>query len=358
MMKTLLIKSAALLLVGIMLLGIAGCSAVTQKLDGFFKEETKTPDHQDDTPEIEMPSRAKETYTILVTTEAVTEGELDHVMLVSFNTASPSVSILQLPTDLYLHISERSVGGLFTASYNDAIADGQSEQESAAAASEAVIDVLAVGFNTPIDYYINFSSEQLEGLVNILGGVEMTLPFAIGTIPAGKHTLSGSQVIEFLSYNRFSDLSQALLDARKLMTAAIFNQAKETVETEMLSLFVMELRTQMTTNIPTEGGEDIFFVRKWLQTPLDAMKIANLSTQMVYVSSNGCRVLFKDNTLKQMNTLLALYEEELTAEQFDPKFVFVDYSSDVAKVAYNLSTDLPTVYDAKGLMQGSLILSR
>lgn len=358
-MKKLLIRSIAFLMMGIMLLGGAGCAAITEQLDGIFKEETKSPDKdQQNEPEIEMPARKKETYTFLIMSEAVEEAVLDQVMLVSFNTAETSISVLQLPTDLYLHISEQSIEGLFKKRYETSINDGHTQKEAAETASEAVVDVLSNGFYTPIDYYINFSPSQMIGLVNTLGGVKMTLPFAIGSLKVGSQLLTGSQAMEFLAFDRYSSMPQGYMDARKIFLAAISNQARETVESEMLSLFVMELRSTMTTNIPSGGGEDIFFVRKWLQTAPEALKVSNLSTQVVYISSTACRVLLKENTLQQMNEVLAIYEEELTEEQFDPRYVFVDYSSDITKTVYHSSAVLPTTYTAKQLLEGTLVLKK
>lgn len=358
-MKKLLVRSALLLMMAALLLGCMGCAAVTDQLDTIFKETAETTDRDLQTePEIEMPAKVKETYTFLITTEAVEASQLDHVMLVSFNTTAPSISILQLPTDLYLHVTEQSAEGLFKKRYEDSVADGLTEKEAATIASEALLDVLSTGFNTPIDYYINFSASQLAGLVNTLGGVELTVPFTMGSLSIGKQTLNGSQVLEYLAYDAYSSMPQSYMDARKLLTAAVFDQARETVESEMLSLFVMELRTTMTTNIPSEGGEDIFFVRKWLQTDLEAFKISNLSTQIVYITSSSSRVLLESNTLKQMNELMKIYEEELTAEQFDPRYVFVDYSSDVAKAVYNSAASLPATYTAKQLFEGALTLNK
>lgn len=358
-MKRLMIKSAALLVMIAMLMGSAGCAAITEKLDSFFKEGEATADPSQLTePEIEMPAKVKETYTFLLLTEATDDSLIDHVMLLSFNTATPSISLLQLPTDLYLHISEQSIEGLFQKRYDAALADGHTEKESAQTASEAVVDVLSSGFHTPIDYYIHFSAAQFAGLVNTLGGIDLTIPFTMGSLKAGEQTLSGEQAVEYLAFKEYSDLPQTYYDAGKLITTAVFNEAKETVESEMLSLFVMELRTLMTTNVPSEGGEDIFFVRKWLQTDTSAFRIANLSTQVVYISSSACRVLLEGNTITQMNELLRIYEEALTADQFDPRHVFVDYSSNVAKAVYNSSATLPTTYTAKQLLDGKLTLKK
>lgn len=359
MMNKLLIRSIALLLIAVMMLGMVGCAAVTQQLDSIFRKETTAP--QDDIqaePEIEMPARAKETYTILLLTEAVENGRLDNLMLISFNTATPELSILQLPTDLYLHIAEFSAEGLFKQRYEASIADGHTEKDSVATAAEAVVEVLSSGFNTPIDYYINFTGAQLSALVNTLGGIKMAVPFTMGSLSTGTQTLSGSQVLEFLAYEQYSDMPQTYMDARKLLTAAISSRVRDAVETEMLSLFVLELRSEMVTNIPSEGGEDIFFVRKWLQTAPTAFRIANISTQLVYINSTACRVLIEGNTLTQMNELLGLYDGELNDEQFDPKYVFVDYSSDVAKAVYNSSAVLPSSYTARQLLDGALVLRK
>lgn len=358
-MNKLLIRSASLLLIAVMMITMVGCAAITEGLDGIFKEETAAVDDTlQQEPEIEMPTRTKENYTILILTEAVEKAKLDNAMLVSFNTAKPSISILQLPTDLYLHISELSMEGLFKQRYDDSVSDGHSDKEAAADAAEAVVDVLSSGFYTPIDYYINFSSAQLAELVNVLGGVKLNLPFAIGSLAMGTQMLSGSQALEFLAFDGYSEMPDTYMDARKLLTAAIFEQARETVEADMLSLFVMELRAAMTTDIPSSGGEDIFFVRKWLQTEPAEVKIASASTQAVYISSASCRVLLKSNTLTQMNELLGLYEEELTPEQFDPRHVFVDNSSDVSRAVYNSSASLPTTYTARQLLDGTLVLKK
>lgn len=360
-MKKLLIRSAALVMTAVLLLCCMGCAAVTEKLDAIFKEGTETTGQDLQTePEIEMPPKVKETYTFLITTQAVEASKPDHVMLVTFRTAVPSISILQLPTDLYLHVSEQSVEGLFQKRYEASVKDGHTEKEAAAAASEALADVLATGFNTPIDYYINFSASQLAGLVNTLGGVEMTVPFTMGGLSIGRQTLNGSQALEYLAYDAYSSMPQSYMDARKLLTAAIFDRVKEMVKSENLSLFVGELRSTMTTNLPPSenGGEDIFFVRKWLQTDPDAFRISNLSTQIVYITSSASRVLLEGNTVKQMNELMEIYEEDLTAEQFDPRYVFVDYSSDVAKAVYNSTASMPATYTAKQLFEGALTLNK
>lgn len=356
-MKRLMIKSAALLVLIATLVGCVGCAAITDKLDSIFREETTAVDPSRLTePEIEMPAKVKETYTFLIMVEATDDSVLDRALLLSFNTALPSVAALQLPTDLYLHISEQSIEGLFQNRYDAALAAGQTEKESAQAASESLVDVLSSGFHTPIDYYIHFTAAQFAGLVNTLGGVELTIPFTMGSLRPGAQTLGGEQAVEYLAHDSYSE--QSYYDAGKLMTTAIFSEAKEKVESEMLSLFVMELRTLMTTNIPSDGGEDIFFVRKWLQTDLKEFRIANLSTQVVYISSSACRVLLEGNTVTQMNELLKIYEEELNADQFDPRYVFVDYSSKVAKAVYNSYAELPTIYTAKQISDGMLTLKK
>lgn len=359
-MNKVLVKSAAFLMMLAMLLGCIGCGTVTDKLDSFFKEETESPNQgaQEEAP-IEMPAKTKENYTILILTEAVEASELDNVMLLSFNTAKPSISVLQLPTDLFLHVSERSVEGLFKARYDRAINDGKTEKEAATEASEALVDVLSTGFNAPINYYINFSATQLAAFINTLGGVQMDLPFSMGGLKMGAQTLKGNQALEYLAYDSYSQMPQSYLDARKLLTVSIFNKAIDSVDAEMLSLFVMELRTVMTTNIPSAGGEDIFFVRKWLQTKPEAFKIANVSTQTVYIASEASRVLQESSALTQMNELLGIYEEELTQAQFDPRFVFVDYSNDVVKSVYgSTAPKQPTTYTAQQILSGRLVLKK
>lgn len=359
MMKNLLFRSAVLLLIGTMLFGTVGCAAITEGLDSIFKTETQPPDDDDQgLTELTLPPRVKETYTFLIMSEAAEASVLDHVMLISFNTAAPSIAALQIPTDLYLRMAEQSLEGLFQKRYESAVEEGLTVKEAVASASEAVMSVLSSGFNSTIDYYVNFSSAQLSGLVNTLGGVELTVPFTMGGLTAGKKTLNGNQVIEYLSFDDYSNMPQTHMDARKNFVAALHERARTTVDSEILSLFVMDLRTQMTTNIPSDSGEDIFFVRKWLQTAPEDFKIANIATQQVLIGSTPCRFMYESNALVQMNELLAIYEEDMTAELFDPQHVFIDYSSDVAKAVYDGATSRQPIYTVKQLLDGALLIKR
>ena len=116
------------------------------------------------------------------------------------------------------------------------------------------------------------------------------------------------------------------------------------VTAENLSLFSMEARGMMTTDIPNTGGEDIFFLRKFLRTEPADFAITYLTAQKIYFNGKQTLVMLKENARRQLNEQMLVYEEALSDPQFDPSGVFVDHANQMVAAVYTSSAPLPTLH--------------
>ena len=121
----------------------------------------------------------------------------DSMMVVSLDQETKDVAMLSLPRDL-LTKGTCTATGKINEAYWCANQDGTNEAAGAAAAEEAVGEVLGIDFQ----YYVHMNWGALETLVNDLGGVQVTLDEDIQDtwtntyIKAGETvTLDGSQAL-------------------------------------------------------------------------------------------------------------------------------------------------------------------
>lgn len=338
-----------LVLVLAALLMLSGCGRVAAALDQHFPEASVTEDTQP--LEDPLPDRVGRTYVILLTTQLTADDALSTVSLLTFQTADQSIHWLELPAALYVRAAGNTLGGSFTRAYQSELAKESGTSVSATnAAVAAVRNLLNTGFSISIDFSVNFDREQFAAFLKTLGNVPVNLPSAMGGLKAGSHTLNASDAADFLLYDRYNDPVEGQFEARRYFVASLRQQACKTLNLDQLSLVAMDLRGKMTTDIPNQGGQDMFFLRHFLKTESNMFTVTNISTQSVYYHGAEYRVLLKDNTRRQLNLQMQLYEEELTAEQFDPSGVFVDPSNQIMHTVYNSASVLPRVYSLTELL--------
>lgn len=345
-------RSVPALIAGLLafLLTLTGCARVTEELDQRFPQESAV-EGDDTVVEDPLPDRVGRTYTVLLTTQLKDAETLTGVSLLTFRTAEGSVHWLELPAELFVHASGNSLQGHYANAYRLEMAKESGTTVSALDAGIAALrKLLSTGFNIPIDYSVNLDADQFADLMKSVGNVPITLSEGLGGLAAGDHTLTASAAVDFLTYNRYPDPAAGQLNAHIQFAAAFWQQARTVITAENLSLYSMELRSQMTTDIPNTGGEDMFFLRRFLRAGVEAFTITHATTQSVYYSGTQCRVLVKENALRQLNEQMLVYEDELTDAQFDPSGVFVDFSNDLVETVYTTATPLPTLYTMAELL--------
>ncbi len=348
MMKKYLLLWVTVLLA--LLIPLSGCQSVTDALDQHFSEP---PHNEEDDPSlnVELPDRTGRTYTVLLTTQLESADTLTTVSLLTFRTAEESVHWLSLPTTLYVRSAGNHLEGSFKRAYQNELTSESGTTVSATAAGVASIrSLLETGFSIPIDYSINLDGEQFGQLIGTLNNIPLQLYQETGGLSAGEHTLTAESAKRFLLYDGYKDPVEGQYEARRCFAAALKRQVSKIIGNDNLSLYSMELRGEMTTDIPNKGGEDIFFLRRFMKAKDENFCITHISTQNIYYSGIQCRVLVKSNALRQLNEQMMIYEDELTAAQFDPSGVFADFSNQLMQTAYTSSSELPRLYTVTELL--------
>lgn len=341
MKKTLLVCLSLLLIAAV----LSGCAEVTKKLDQIFPENSEVTTVTDDPDAIPMPERTGRVYTVLVATRAETDLSMTTLSLLTFDTAVKSVHWLQMPTNLFVHTADTTLDGVFSSTYRNQLATpGNSEAESTHVAMQAVRDLLSKGMNIPIDYYVSFDPDQLASLVTTLQGIPVALNTPTGGFGEGEIKMEAKDVRRFLSYNGYAEATQEKLEARRIFSTALWKRAVEIITPENLTLYASQLRLQMITDIPVNGGEDIFFWRRFLQADPAAVEITRLSTQSIYYNNVSCQVLNRINTLRQLNEQMGVYGEALADALFDAERIFVDDNNALIRTVYQANSPLPEVY--------------
>ncbi len=164
-------------------------------------------------------------YRVLVLGKDDAASLTDVMMLASFDLENETLSVMQIPRDTYLAYT--------TADYkkiNGALASLGSEK--------ALCNFLENVLGVSIDGYVSFDLDFVEDAVDMLGGVEVDVPFDMDYddpyqdlsihLKKGTQTLSGKEATHFVRY-RASYLRGDLgrMDAQKLFAASFFKAFAE-----------------------------------------------------------------------------------------------------------------------------------
>ena len=347
MKKHYLFGTVAILLA--MLLLLSGCGAVTEVLDEHFPEEALPEEDQTAGP---LPDREGRTYVVLLTTQLESDGMLSTVSLLTFQTAEESIHWLALPSALYIRSAGNTLEGSYQRAYQTELSKESGTGVSATQAGvQTVRELLETGLAIPIDYSINLDKEQFGALLSTLQELPMTLYEASGGLEAGEYTLSAQDAISFLRYDQYDEPTDGQLTARRYLTAALRQRAVEMLDMDKLSLHAMELRGEMTTDIPSDSGQDVFFLRRFLTAKNDDFALTYVGTQSVFYHNARYRVLSKENTRRQINEQMCVYEKDLGEAHFDPSGVFWDPSSRVMQTVYSSAPMMPALYTLTAILE-------
>ena len=192
-------------------------------------------------------SEAGEIYNVLLLGKDDAAGLCDSIMLVSINTKSNDMNLLQIPRDTYFNISDSSYKKI-----NGALRALGSAEKFA----KSLEDALGI----KIHYYLSIGTEAVKKIIDAVGGVELNIPYDMDYddpyqglsihLSSGVHHLSGEEALGFLRYRSgyvSGDIGR--LDAQKLFLNALVDKlAKMKDVTAYFTLF-KTVRSLCETNI-------------------------------------------------------------------------------------------------------------
>jgi len=264
----------------------------------------------------------------------------DAMMIASYDFDNESLNILSVPRDTKVYVTNRKL----TRKINEvhAMSKGGGEIMGPLASVEAVSALTGI----PINYYVEFSFEAIDNMMEILGPVTFDVPDIEGRgrgmnyddpaqdlhihLKPGVQELSGNQVQQFLRYRKSNDgtvdgsdtsrvarqqeFLKALLEQKvnlSLIVKApdIFNQIKKDIKTNFSAGEVAKYATHLLKLTPDKintyslPGEDKYVGGGWYFVP-DMEAVADLIENTFGFDASGID-----------------YKLEITGEKYTPKQV-------------------------------------
>lgn len=138
----------------------------------------------------------------------------DAIMVASYDVNEGEVSLLSIPRDTKVYITDKKITRKINAVHALSSSDQKGKILGVQASAEAVTQLTGI----PINYYIEFSFLSIDRLFDSLGGVEYDVPDVEGKgrgmnyddpyqnlhihLKPGMQTLTGNQVQQFLRYRK------------------------------------------------------------------------------------------------------------------------------------------------------------
>jgi len=180
-----------------------------------------TPDFSDG---LDLPQIVEGQYTILFL--GFDEESLNHDVnwIVQFDIAKATLNILQIPRDTFM-----GADGTYAVPSTGKFNSVYRENSSGGSPIQSVVNAVQDNFGIPIDAYITTNCFDIVDMVDLVGGIPITLDQqmmyeADKIIPAGYSVLSGEQAEWFVRYRRtFKDEGDIgrVKNQRKFLAAAM-----------------------------------------------------------------------------------------------------------------------------------------
>ena len=158
-----------------------------------------TPTNQEDTPVSIPKEEQKDRVNILLLGSDARGNEAsrtDTMLLISADTKTKHVSIISIPRDTRVNLPGIGLTKITHANAMGEVKGGV--HEGTLAAVQAASNLLGVTVND----YVKINFEGFQKIVDAVGGIDVTLPQAVGNIKAGNQHLNGDMALQ-LARNRY-----------------------------------------------------------------------------------------------------------------------------------------------------------
>ncbi|MDR0917845.1 MAG: LCP family protein [Oscillospiraceae bacterium] len=268
----------------------------------------------------------------------------DVLMLVSLNTETNAVNILQIPRDSYM-------GDWSTGKINSAYAFGKKPNSV-----QNIIDEINQEFQLPVTHYMSIGLDKFADVVDAVGGIEVNVPVTIPsdgyypTIYAGEQKLYG-RAAEWLVRHR-SSYPQADIGREKMQRvflAACMQKAKELGIDEVVDI-LPEVYGDFKTDMNTE--ELIKLAKVFIKVDMENVQCFMLPGEAVwerdiaYENTNyynySVYSIHKEDTANLLNMHFRPFQNPVPAENLS---IFEIVKPQDYKVHYSVDEDSKTFED-------------
>ena len=249
------------------------------------------------------------------------QGMTDVILYVSLDVEKNTMNALQIPRDTYVG-EQVSTGG--TCKINAVYSHGEDTTNRISNLAKLLNDQ----FQLPVDHYVTIDMAAFKSLINVLGGVEMYVPWDIvqkdkvtgqETLVAnqGVHRISGETAELILRNRNYSQADYKRLETQQYFYKALFSTFKSFPMSDVIKVmpgFITYVNTDMSVGdmlsfasvIMEMEGTDIGFVR----CPGGPVTRLNTATS----KPEACYGINKDNLAVLLNDHFRPYADPVPAD--------------------------------------------
>lgn len=289
---------------------------------------------------------------VLVMGRDEASGLCDMLMLVSYNMTAEKVNVLQIPRDTYAEYTSGNYRKI-----NGAV--------SALGGEEKLCDFLSKAICVDIDYYLSLDLDVLGKVVDVIGGVEVNIPFDMNYddptqglsihLKKGKILLDGDMARQFVRYRSgYAEGDLGRIDAQKIFLAALVKKLKSEGSLFEISAIATSIIGDVKTNIPISNV--IFLVKQAFSVSPQNIKFVTLAGEGAVAKASGASyyVLSRPSTVEIVNEFFGAQADE---NSFDKERVFLNEKYASFSDIYYSKAEYE-VYDASALMSDGIDIAR
>lgn len=270
----------------------------------------------------------------------------DVIMLVSYDTESGKMSIMQLPRDTYIEIEDYSyskINGLYNHCVSEAKAEGSDNK--ALDGCRKAADYLAAALGVPIHYCAVMDLDGFGAIVDAVGGVEIYVPYAMEyededqnlyiNLDKGYNTLDGNEAEQFVRYRSGyvnADLGRG--DAQKMFMTAFIEAVKENIGVKNVGDIAAAIMKNVETDLKLH--EIVEFGTKFIGIELSDITMMTAPGEV----ASSYYVLNKECLTQVLNESFNIYVEDLTEDEVDKNVLFCSEKAAVIAVYEKAAEEL------------------
>lgn len=274
-------------------------------------------------------AKSQEIYNFLVLGKDAAAGLCDVVMIVSIDTSSGDVNIMQIPRDTYFNYTDGTYKKI----------NGAPKALGTSAFATALGDALGIS----IDYYLALSLDTVAEMVDFVDGVEIDVPSDMDYddpaqdlsihLKAGRQLLDGKNALGFLRYRSgYVTGDLARIDAQKLFLNSFVKRIGEQKNPmKYISIFKL-ICSKGETNIKES---DLFLIgMKCSQTKGGEVCYMTLPGDAVQSEKSGAwyYILSRSAASQMLEERYGLFRDK---KDFDKEEKFVDKNTKSFYDIYN-----------------------
>ncbi len=275
-------------------------------------------------------------------------GLYDMIMLVSYNVTRSEIGVVQIPRDTYAEYTKGSYKKL-----NGAVAALGGERE--------FCDFLSSALCVNIDHYVSLDLYSVGEIVDVLGGVEVDVPFDMNYedeaqglsihLKKGKNILDGDAARKFVRYRSgYLEGDLGRIDAQKIFLAALVKKLKSDVSLFEIGAILAAVSDNVKMNIPMSSV--VTLAKQLMSIPSENVRFVTLAGEGAVAKASGASyyVISRPAAIKIVNDILGA---SATDKTFDKDRLFLNDRYDSFFDIYYSDIEY-TVYDAKSLVASGI----